>query len=368
MLLPALASQLITTDFLLAAFEALAMWAYVEGRFGAHERRFRWWIAMWVAFGLAFLTKGPPALLPLAAILILEWLAPSQVTRRSQLFAAVVAFLAVAVPWYVAVSVRHPGLFRYFLGSEVVGRVASDQFGRNGEWYGWALVYLPTLLVGTLPWTASVARWLYTLSSKARRWQAPAERVSDSAELLLTIWLLMPLVVFCLARSRLPLYLLPLFIPVAILIARQRQSERRTPPPLRWIIATVASLTVLRVAMIFWPTPENAEAWAAEIRKRSTGPVTDVVFINDEARYGLKLYLAAEVERVSIAAVTEAGFNRPFDESLAQELAEAEPGVVFVVQEKDWPAMERSIGALGYRPVRLGEPYRERIFFAVAGH
>jgi 4-amino-4-deoxy-L-arabinose transferase-like glycosyltransferase len=368
MLLPALASQLITTDVLLAAFEALAMWAYVEGRFGAHERRFRWWIAMWVAFGLAFLTKGPPALLPLAAILVLEWLAPSQVTRRSQLFAAVIAFLAVAVPWYVAVSVRHPGLFRYFLGSEVVGRVASDQFGRNGEWYGWAVVYLPTLLVGTLPWTASVARWLYTLPSKARRWQAPAERVSDSAELLLTIWLLVPLVVFCLARSRLPLYLLPLFLPLAILIARQRQSERRTPPPLRWIIATVASLTILRVAMIFWPTPENAEAWAAEIRKRSTGPVTDVVFINDEARYGLKLYLAAEVERVSIAAVTEAGFNRPFDESLAQELAEAEPGVVFVVQEKDWLAMERSIGALGYRLVRLGEPYRERIFFAVAGH
>ena len=212
----------------------------------------------------------------------------------------------MAVPWYVAVSVRHPGLFRYFIGSEVVGRVASDQFGRNGEWYGWAVVYLPTLLVGTLPWTASVARWLYTLPSKARRWQAPAERVSDSAELLLTIWLLVPLVVFCLARSRLPLYLLPLFVPLAILIARQRQSERRTPPPLRWIIATVASLTILRVAMIFWPTPENAEAWAAEIRKRSTGPVTDVVFINDEARYGLKLYLAAEVERVSIAAVTEA--------------------------------------------------------------
>jgi hypothetical protein len=80
------------------------------------------------------------------------------------------------------------------------------------------------------------------------------------------------------------------------------------------------------------------------------------------------VYLAAEVERVSIAAVTEAGFNRPFDESLAQELAEAEPGVVFVVQEKDWPAMERSIGTLGYRLARLGEPYRERIFFAVAGH
>jgi len=369
MLVPALASQLITTDFLLTAFEALAMSAYVEGRFGVHQRRFRWWVAMWVAFGLAFLTKGPPAVLPLAAILVLEWLVPSQVTRRGQSFPAVVAFLLVAVPWYVAVSVRHPGLLRYFIGTEVVGRVASDQFRRNGDWYGWAAVYLPTLLVGALPWTASMVRWGCTIPAKVRRWRAPAARLADSAELLLTIWILVPLVVFCFSRSRLPLYLLPLFVPLAILIARQRQSERRTLPSAPWIGGTVAGLIGLRVAMILWPTPQNSLAWAEEIRKRSTKPVAEVVFINDAARYGLKLHLTAEVECVSIAAVSEAGFNPPFDDdSLAQELAEAEPGVVFVVPEKHWPAVERSIRALGYRLVRLGEPYRERIFFAVAGH
>ena len=366
MLVPALASQLITTDFLLAAFEALAMSAYVEGRYGVHERRFRWWVAMWVAFGLAFLTKGPPALLPLAAILVLERLVPAQVTRRGQLFPAVVAFLLVAVPWYVAVSVRHPGLLRYFVGTEVVGRVVSDQFGRNGEWYGWAVVYLPTLLVGALPWTASMARWVCTIPAKVRRWGAPAARLADSAELLLTIWVLIPLVVFCIARSRLPLYLLPLFVPLSILIARQRQSERRTLPSLPWIGATVVGLIVMRVAMVLWPTSQNSLAWAEEIQRRSTEPVTEVVFINDAARYGLKLHLTAEVERVSIASVTEAGFNPPFDDSLARELAEAEPGVVYVVQEKQWPAVKRSIGALGgHKLLRLGEPYRQRIFFTV---
>ena len=71
----------------------------------------------------------------------------------------------------------------------------------------------------------------------------------------------------------------------------------------------------------------------------------------------------------AIAASTELFGDPPFDDdSLAQELAEAEPGVVFVVPEKHWPAVERSIGALGYRLVRLGEPYRERIFFAVAAN
>ncbi len=148
MLMPALASQLVTTDFILAAFETLAITAYVEGLFGASERRLRWWLVMWTAFGLAFLTKGPPALLPLIAILLFEWLVPARTSDRGRRFAAAIAFLAVAVPWYATVSVRHPGLLQYFLGAEVVGRVASDQFGRNGEWYGWAAVYVPTFTGG----------------------------------------------------------------------------------------------------------------------------------------------------------------------------------------------------------------------------
>jgi 4-amino-4-deoxy-L-arabinose transferase-like glycosyltransferase len=58
MLLPAIASQLVTTDFLLTAFETLAMWAYVELRWGDGRAHWRW--LAWAAFALAFLTKGPP--------------------------------------------------------------------------------------------------------------------------------------------------------------------------------------------------------------------------------------------------------------------------------------------------------------------
>jgi len=60
MLLPFASSQLITTDPLLAACQALAMYGYVEFRFGDDSPR-RWLLLMWAGFGLAFLTKGPPA-------------------------------------------------------------------------------------------------------------------------------------------------------------------------------------------------------------------------------------------------------------------------------------------------------------------
>ena len=56
MLLPFGAAQLITTDYLLAACEALALWGFVEARFGNARHARRWLAVMWAGFGLAFRT------------------------------------------------------------------------------------------------------------------------------------------------------------------------------------------------------------------------------------------------------------------------------------------------------------------------
>ena len=70
MLLPFGASQLITTDHVLAACQGLAFWAFVEARFGTARHPARWLVLMWVGFALGFLTKGPPALMPLLTIVL----------------------------------------------------------------------------------------------------------------------------------------------------------------------------------------------------------------------------------------------------------------------------------------------------------
>jgi 4-amino-4-deoxy-L-arabinose transferase-like glycosyltransferase len=57
MLMPFGAAQLVTTDFLLAAFQALAMFAYVEGA-SVDDGPGAWPWLMWIAFALAFMTKG----------------------------------------------------------------------------------------------------------------------------------------------------------------------------------------------------------------------------------------------------------------------------------------------------------------------
>lgn len=362
MLFPLAASQVVTTDSPLAALETLAMLGYVESRFGAAAASDRWLTLMWGAFGLAFMTKGPPALLPLLPILVQEILVGTRPRRPLLRWHHALVFSLVALPWYVAVAARHPGLLGYLLGTEVVGRVATDEFRRHGEWYGWLTIYAPTLLLGTLPWTPALWRWARSLPAQVRGWRGRA----DDPGLLLALWVALPLVVFCLSRSRLPLYVLPLFVPLALLAARQRQQEARTTPRAAGIVAWGALLLALKLAGAYWPSDQDASAWASAIRERDASPVREVVFVEDMARYGLHLHLAAQVERVSLEPGARSKFNPEFDGDLAAELSEREAGAVYVTRQDRWPAVRQRIEAEGDRVEVLGAPYDGRVLFTVA--
>lgn len=370
------AAQLITTDYVLSACLGLAMWAFVEARFPPADsaapriaaRDPRLWLAlMWVGFALAFVAKGPAALLPVPAILLFDWLTPGR-THRALQWSGIVLFSLLAMPWYVAVIHGNPGLLEYFIGDEVVNRLTTGDFNRHGEWYGWLQIYAPTLLLGTLPWTPALLRWARTVPASLRRWyRDPSSRATDAGWLLLTLWLLLSLLVFCVARSRLPLYLLPLFVPLAVVAAMQRQREHRPLPAWPWLAAWAVVLVALRLATVAWPTHKNAADWADAIRARAVEPVREVLFVEDMARYGLHLHLGpgTQIEKIALDASPQPRFNPSFDEPLAQELEEAERGVMWVCKQERWPEVQRRIVAMGYRATALGTPYQRRVMFHV---
>jgi 4-amino-4-deoxy-L-arabinose transferase-like glycosyltransferase len=369
MLMPFGASQLVTTDFLLAAFQALAMFAFVRARFDeAGPGRWPW--LMSAAFALAFLTKGPPALLPLLAVLGCAWLAPSpRPIPRLQLLGSVLLFLAIALPWFAMVAWRHEGLLGYFLGSEVVARVASNNFARHGEWYGWAEVYIPTLLLGTLPWTLRVIAWARGLPAAFRRWRDRAARQAEAQALLLALWVLLPLVVFCIARSRLPLYLLPLFVPLALVVARQSADGEKGWLDWRVLAFWFCALLALRIGAAHYKSDQDASAWAKQVVAVAPAAVREVVFVEDMPRYGLHLYLDTEVEALSLDELAnQPKFNPEFDESLATEIAESadNPSVVYITKKKSWDKVRQRVATLGFRAVPRGEPFHGRIIFVVA--
>ena len=365
MLLPFGATQLISTDFLLSAILSVALMAWIESRFDAPERSRRWVLLMWAAFGLGFMTKGPPALLPLLVIVAAGRLLPAPRAASAFHWTGILLFLAIALPWYAIVIARTEGLIDFFLGRELVERIANPEFGRHGEWYGWLQVYLPTLVLGSLPWTLPLWRWLRSLRSSWSQWKSAPARQSDAVGLILFLWVLLPLVVFCVARSRMPLYLLPLFTPLALIVARQMRNDGRAFPQLRWVALWTALLLGLRLASAFWPTHKDAAVWADAIRSRVPFVVEEVAFVEDMARYGLHLHLGARIDKVSLYPEYSTRFDGEYDTHLARQLELRDRAMVFVCKEARWPEIRRDIEARGYRVTAFGAPFEERVIFGI---
>ena len=367
MLLPVGAAQMITTDYVLAACETLAMWAFVEARFGGREQSLRWIILMWAGFALAFLAKGPPGLLPLLAVVAFDFAQPGRIRPRALQWQGLLVFVLIAAPWYALVTARNPGLLQYFLGNEVVGRVASDEFGRHGQWYGWIAMYLPTLLIGTLPWTPALLRWLRALPACVRNWRTREGRTDDAAGLLLALWFALPLLVFCISRSRLPLYILPLFAPLALLAARQRLQEGKAAfPHWRWLLLWTLCVLGLQLEAARWPTHKNAQAWAQAIRARVPGRISQLDFVDDMARYGLHLHMGVEVEKLTLNQPIVAAFNPEYDETVASEIQrDFDPDSLWITKQAQYPALRDALNALGIDALPQGAPYEGRILFRV---
>ena len=69
--------------------------------------------------------------------------------RSTAWVAGLTLTLALALGWFIAASLRHPELGRYFFEFELLDRFLSKTHGRSQPiWY-----FIPVLLVGWLPWT-----------------------------------------------------------------------------------------------------------------------------------------------------------------------------------------------------------------------
>lgn len=366
MVLPLIAAHWVSTDSLLAAAVTLGVWGFVEARWGEEGTgRRRWILVMWLGFALAFMTKGPPGVMYLPILLLFLSAVPCDALPMRRFFwpPAVLALLFLGLAWYLFVLLETPALWDYFIGAEVVDRIAGSGFDHNAEWYGWLKVYLPVLIIGTLPWTGRLWRPLRSLGPDASRWlRSPEARRAEARRWFLWLWVLVPLTVFCLAQSRMPLYLLPLFPALAILAAA-------AGPPIEggdrrrwlWLGAWVAVVIAIRFAWAVWPSDHDSGQWAEAVRERTESPVTEVVFVEHPPQYGLHLHLGAMIEVVSIEPRPDSAQHPRYDHDLARELAEEEPGRVFITRERYWDAFVEKSRALGFRPVQLGAPFEGRI-------
>lgn len=305
-LAPFVTGNIVSTDAFLTLCEALAMLGFLRAAFDEAERgRKRYVMLMWAGWGLAFLTKGPPGLMPLLAVI------PFIVRRdgwrglgRFFPLGGIALFLLIGLSWYLVVVVRYAGLLQYFLQQEVYNRVFTAAHRRHAGWLGWIKVYVPVLAIGLLPWWPALGRVLRRWVS-IERWGAKG---SPSVEQFLVLWFLLPFVVFCLVQSRLPLYMLPLFVPLSLLLAlelRDRVDLRRAGQKLLLALWVVILLAIKGGAAYAWHSKDDNRKAAAELAaivpaERYKAIVfvenTAVDYTIEEATpWGLRLYLGRTV-------------------------------------------------------------------------
>jgi 4-amino-4-deoxy-L-arabinose transferase-like glycosyltransferase len=219
------------TDMPLAAafgIGLLAWYAWYE------SRRHIYLAAFYISLALGTLAKGPVAP-ALSAVIIFLFVAVKRDWRaipRTLWIPGIALYLAVMLPWYIAVQLRHPEFFRFFILEHNLARFSQDVYHhRQPFWF-----YLPVILLGTMPWTLAlilaVAERVRLIWSEGKEAFSSAE---DSWPLFLLIWMLVPILFFSASQSKLPGYILPAVPAAALLVSEYlatRRSEEKKPSPL----------------------------------------------------------------------------------------------------------------------------------------
>ena len=320
-----MAANVVSTDPLLCGFETLGMTGFVLAWRGETERiarRGAWIVG--IGFGLAFLTKGPPGLIPLVPSLWFWWRNRNDFRARPFQWKTLAVWALIALPWFVAVVMHDRTVLNYFLGYETYGRIFTSQADRHPQWYGWIVAYGPVALVGALPWTLVLA-W-----DALRRRDQVQPRANDaadrSARQFLLLWLLVPLLVFVLTRSRMVLYVLPLLVPFGMWVAQRLRDVRFTVAGKILLASWFALLLAMKIMLPLLPSQQfvgkDSFLLSESIRAQMHEPIREVVFVDETALYGVRVYLGTPVLRVNYGDSPNPWVDLSLTQALAQHRAQ----------------------------------------------
>jgi 4-amino-4-deoxy-L-arabinose transferase-like glycosyltransferase len=176
-----------------------------------------WFAPAGAAAGLAVLTKGPVGLVLPGTIIFLFLLWNHELKRLldSRLYWGILAFLAVAAPWYILVTAEtHGAWIKAFIGRENLGRFTQPMESHRGPIY----YQLVGIIVLFAPWSIFLGTTAWHAFKEARRSNGTSE--SRAASRFLVCWVATYLVFFSIAATKLPNYVLPAYPALAILTAR----------------------------------------------------------------------------------------------------------------------------------------------------
>ncbi len=225
-----LSARVLTTDIFLNTFELLAILCLVS--YFKKGRRLVWLYGFFVALGLALFTKGPVGMLiPLSLIYPVRKILG--VEDRANGFHVSFGLLVMALVggwWFVYLMMTNQAFYDFFIGEQLVDRVANAEKLRRSKplWY-----YLKNLPLACLPFIFLVPLAMF----KGFREKA------KELNLVGLFWVIIPLFLFSLSSSKLVLYVLPLTGGIAL--CGGWLLDEATSGILKWVFAVFVAIYLL---------------------------------------------------------------------------------------------------------------------------
>ena len=205
-------AHVLTLDMGLTCFMTVTLGGFLlaqrDGATPRHTRR--WMMVAWAGMALGVLSKGLPAVVLPAAVLVVYslWQRDFAVWKRLHLGGGLLLFFAIAAPWFVAVSLANPEFPRFFFWHEHVERFLTRVHGRYQPWW----YFIPVLAGGLLPWTLLALRALALGARREAGMRFQPARV-------LWLWVVVIVVFFSASSSKLASYVLPAVPAFAVLFS-----------------------------------------------------------------------------------------------------------------------------------------------------
>ncbi len=180
----------------------------------------------YIFLAVGTLAKGPvaPALSTLIIFVFVAIKRDWRVLPGTLWIPGIIIYLAVALPWHIAVQLRNPEFFRVFILEHNLARFSTGVYHHpQPVWF-----FLPVFLLAMMPWTMlliiAVAERIRVIWSEGKDAFSNPE---DSWPLFLLIWMLAPILFFSASQSKLPGYILPA-VPAGALLAVEYLAGRRS--------------------------------------------------------------------------------------------------------------------------------------------
>lgn len=208
-------------DLIMAVCLSLSMFSFLIGIESPSRQQQRLaFLSAYAWSGIAILAKGligivfPIGIIGLYILCFNQW----ALLKRMMLLPGLLLIAVIALPWFILVSHANSDFLHYFFYIQHFQRFIGTTFNNRAPFW----FYIPVVFIGFWPWSL----WLF--SAIAHGFKQSFIKKSQRIDGFLLLWSLLVLVFFSIPHSKTIGYILPLFPPLALLLARYLSHLRYT--------------------------------------------------------------------------------------------------------------------------------------------